>query len=37
MKGERFDTQGLTSRTSEAHLIVVSIPARKHLLLQEFV
>jgi hypothetical protein len=36
-RGERFETKGLTSRTSEAHLIVVPIPARKHLLLQEFV
>ena len=34
MRGERFETKGLTS---EAHLIVVPIPARKYLLLQEFV
>ena len=37
MMGERFETKGLMNRTDGAHLRVVPIPARKYLLLQEFV
>jgi hypothetical protein len=35
--GGFVETKGLTSRTSAAQLRVVPIPARKHLLLQEYV